>query len=193
MQSLLGAHSFVTPVDIILGAISFLAVGIAFVRSRGRPPSDPRRQQGWPRYVIIWIQYFFGVHALFSGPNYFLHIYPQIEMAHPLAGPLQHYLELTGLFSVVKVIETITGICLVLDIFVPFVLILEMPVSFNIFYLSVFVVADPRTMWTGPRELLFNLILLAAYGGYFLPIFKPRVELNPLWAVRRTGQQKVSS
>jgi hypothetical protein len=89
-----------------------------------------------------------------------------------------------GLFAVIKAIETIVGLCLVFDVFVPVALILEMPVSFNIFYLSVFVVADPRTVWTGPRELIFNLFLLAAYGGYFLPIFKARIEQRPLWEER---------
>ena len=118
---------------------------------------------------------FLGVHALFSGPNYFVHLYPQMQMAHPLAGPLQHYMEATGLFAVVKLIESVVGVCLVMNWYVPAAAILEMPISFNIFYLSVFVVADPRTLWTGPRELLLNLFLIWAYAGWIAPLFKPRI------------------
>jgi predicted neuraminidase len=56
-----------------------------------------------------------------------------------------------------------------------------MPISFNIFYLSVFVVADPRTLWTGPRELLLNAFLILAYGGWMTPIFRARTAPRPLW------------
>jgi len=73
------------------------------------------------------------------------------------------------------------GICLVLNVYVAVAAIIELPITFTIFYLSVFVVADPRTLLTGPRELLLNVFLVWAYGGWMAPILKPRLPLRPLW------------
>jgi hypothetical protein len=180
MVELLSSHSLITPTDLILTAISTLAALAAWFwdRKAGRSP-------GAMRYAVVWVKYFFGVHALLSGANYFIQWHPQMVMEHPLAGPFQHYMTEMGLFAVVKAVETIVALCLIFDVFVPVALLLEMPISVVIFYLSSFVVADPRTMWTGPREVLMNLFLLAAYGGYFLPMLKPRVPQQPLWNLSR--------
>jgi hypothetical protein len=186
-QSLLQAHGIITPLDLIITAIALVAAAVALARDR-HAKTLGRTMPPWSKYLLIWMQYFLGVHALVSGPNYFLHFYPQMQMAHPLAGPFQHYMESVGLFGVVKFVETVVGLCLVFDIFVPAALIFEMPISFSIFYLSVFVVADPRTLWTGPRELIFNLVLLAAYGGWLLPILKPRIRRWPLWTLARPDE-----
>jgi hypothetical protein len=176
VPTVLSAHSIITPLDVLLGLIASLAVALVWYRERGRARADKGL-----RYSVVWARYFLGVHALFSGPNYFVHLYPQMQMAHPLAGPLQHYMEATGLFAVVKLIESVVGVCLVMNWYVPAAAILEMPISFNIFYLSVFVVADPRTLWTGPRELLLNLFLIWAYSGWIAPLFKPRLAPRLLW------------
>ena len=181
VSTVLSAHSIVTPLDGLLLLIASGAVAVAWYRERDRMTAPAPRAGRGTRYAVIWARYFLGVHALFSGPNYFLHIYPQMQMAHPLAGPLQHYMEATGLFAVAKVIESVVGVCLVMNWYVPAAAILEMPVSFNIFWLSVFVVADPRTLWTGPRELLLNVFLIVAYGGWIAPILKPRIAPRPLW------------
>lgn len=167
--------------DAVLLLIACAAVALVWYRDRGRGATSgsPRKPT---RYAVIWVRYFFGFHALYSGPNYFLHLYPQMQMVHPLAGPFQHYMEAVGLFGIVKLIESIVGVCLVLDVFVPLAAIIEMPISFTICWLSVFVVADPRTLWTGPRELLLNAFLVLAYGGWVAPILRPRVAPRPLWA-----------
>jgi riboflavin transporter len=180
-RELLQSHAVITPVDVVLLLIASTAVAVAWYReraSRAAPPKSPSRAI---RYAVIWGRYFFGAHALYSGPNYFLHIYPQMRMVHPLAGPFQHYMEATGLFAIVKLIESVVGVCLVLNVYVPAAAIVELPITFTIFYLSVFVVADPRTLWTGPRELLLNVFLVVAYGGWLAPILKPRLPPRPLW------------
>ena len=188
ITALLESHAIVTPVDVVLLLIASTAVAVAWLRQRGRTPAAESRAGRGTRYAVIWVRYFFGVHALFSGPNYFLHIYPQMQMFHPLAGPFQHYMEAVGLFAIVKVIESVVGVCLVLNLYVPVAAIVEMPITFTICYLSVFVVADPRTLWTGPRELLLNLFLLAAYGGWLAPILKPRIEPYALWNLAPGGK-----
>ncbi len=173
----LSSHSVITPMDVYLAIVAtVMAAGAWLLDAR----SVAGRRDAM-NYVVVWVRYFFGVHMFMSGANYFIHWAPQMEMQHPLAGPFQHYMEVMGLFAVVKAVETICSLCLIFDVFVPAALLLEMPISVNIFYLSNFVVADPRTVWTGPREVFFNLFLLAAYGGYFLPLMKPRIPLRPLW------------
>ncbi|HTY94420.1 MAG TPA: hypothetical protein VMC02_11060 [Steroidobacteraceae bacterium] len=182
IQSLLASHALVTPVDVALTLLASAAVIIAWYRERGLGSSLTARKGRGMRFAVIWARWFLGAHALFSGPNYFLHLYPQAQMVHPLAGPLQHYMEAVGLFGVIKAIESIVGVCLILDVYVPAAAMLEMPVTFTIFYLSVFVVADPRTLWTGPRELILNAFILAAYGGWFADILRPRLSPRPLWS-----------
>jgi hypothetical protein len=173
----MGSHSVVTPFDLYLSAASSLAVAIAWMMDR-RSGEGPRDAMN---YVVVWVRYFFALHALWSGSNYFTGVMPQMQMEHPLAGPFQHYMTEMGLFAVVKAVETLVALCLIFNVFVPLALIMEVPISFNIFYLSNFVVADHRTVWTGPREIGMNLFLLAAYGGYFLPLFKARIPQKPLW------------
>lgn len=180
-RELLESHALITPADVVLLLIASTAVAVAWYRDRAGTGAAAQPPSRATRYAVIWARYFFGAHALYSGPNYFLHIYPQMQMVHPVAGPFQHYLEATGLFAIVKLIESAVGVCLVLDIYVPAAAIVELPITFTIFYLSVFVVADPRTLWTGPRELVLNVFLVAAYGGWMAPILKPRLAPRPLW------------
>jgi hypothetical protein len=176
---LFSSHSVITPMDVGLAIVASLAALVAWGLNR-----RAGRTVGAMAYVVVWVRYFFGVHMLISGGTYFVHPQAQMVMAHPLAGPFQHYMDAMGLFAVVKAIEVAVSLCLIFDLFTPIALVMEMPISFNIFYLSVFVVADPRTLWTGPREVIFNLFLLAAYAGYFLPMLRPRVPQQPLWGPR---------
>jgi hypothetical protein len=180
MAGILASHSVITPLDLMLAAIASVAVIIALIWNR-----RSGRKADVMDYVVIWARYFFGVHMFMSGANYFIHWAPQMEMQHPLAGPFQHYMEVMGLFAVIKAVETAVSLCLIFGVFVPAALIMEVPISFNIFYLSVFVVADPRTMWTGPREIFLNLFLLAAYFGWLKPLLNPRLPTRPIW--RREG------
>ncbi len=187
----LSSHAIVTPVDGVLALIATAATLAAAYRERQHPRAAPLPGPA-TRYAVIWARWFLGAHALYSGPNYFLHFYPQMEMAHPLAGPLQHYMEAVGLFGIVKAIESVVGVCLVLDLYVPAAAMIEMPISFSIFYLSVFVVGDPRTLWTGPRELLLNLFLVAAYAGWISPLLSPRIAPRPLWSAGAPGKATVA-
>ena len=145
---------------------------------------DRRRssnERGAVGYFVLWIQYFFGIHALFSGLVYFLHPSAQPVMGNPIAAQFQASLQSAGLFTIVKYIEVIVGICLVSNKFVPLAAIFEMPISVMIFYMSIFVDLDDRTVWTGPKELLSNVIILTAYFGYFRPIFAPSLDWRPIW------------
>jgi hypothetical protein len=171
-------HSVITALDVEYTVLALFAVGVFWFLDR----RDGRNaERGVIGYAVIWLQYFFGVHAFISGATYFVSPEQQMIMENDLAGPLQYSLDATGLFAVVKVIETVVGACLILNIFVPIAAIFEMPISVIIFYLSVFIVADHRTIWTGPKELIANGVLLLAYWGYFRPLFAPYLRWRPVW------------
>ena len=137
--------------------------------------------KAWPRYGVIFVQYFFGAHSLLSGSNHFLHFVPEPSPTNPLTAPFMMAISNMGLFDVVKVIETVVGLCLVFNVWVPLAAIAEMPVTVIIWYVSVVLSHQPRPNYTGWRELLMNGILLAAYGRYLLPLLNPRLPLREIW------------
>jgi riboflavin transporter len=132
-------------------------------------------------YIVLWVRIFFGMHSVLSGANYFLDgaLTPLPKVEHPLAGPWMDSMTAMGLFGVVKFVETLTGICLLANRFVP--LVAELPVSFNIFFMSVLIVHSDRSAYTGTRELVFNLFLMAAYSGYYSSMLSQKTTQSPLW------------
>lgn len=144
-----------------------------------------RRLSGWSKYAVIFVQYFFGAHALLSGANHFLHVLPEPLPVHPLAGPFMSAMANMGLYDLVKAVECLVGACLLLNLWVPLAAVLEMPITVVIWYLSVVTVHTPRPTYTGWRELIFNAILIAAYAGYFLPLMQPRLPRRELWNIGR--------
>ncbi len=133
------------------------------------------------RYLVLWVRIAFGVHALISGANYFLNVLPQPPIGASAAGPFVVEMDRIGLYALIKVVETVVAICLLADVFVPVALIVELPITISIFYLSVVVVGHGRPVYTGWRELFYNGFLLLAYGGCYLPIIRIRAKVQPLW------------
>ena len=133
------------------------------------------------RYLILWVQMAFGLHSLISGLNYFLEFLPLPQVMHPVAGPFVNAMETMGLFALIKVVEVLVGLALISNRFVPLALLAELPTSITIAWMSVIVVHSSRSVYTGSKEILFNLFLLAAYAGYFAPLFRPRAAQRPLW------------
>ncbi|MBL8552482.1 MAG: hypothetical protein JNJ73_21020 [Hyphomonadaceae bacterium] len=176
----LDMRSVITVRDVGWALFGLGAVAV-FWQIDKRKGAEAVARRGALGYFVIWLQYFFGIHALFSGANYFLNPERQMVLTHELTGPFQAALDALGLFAVVKVIETVVGLCLILNIFVPLAAIFEMPVSVVIFYLSVIVDPDQRSIWTGSKELIINVVLLLAYFGYFRPIFRLKLEWRPIW------------
>lgn len=135
---------------------------------------------GWFSYVILWLRMAFGVHALVSGVNYFYPFLPLPVGTSPI-GPFIGEMIATGMYDGIKIIEILVGICLILNRFVPLALILEFPISYSIFHLSVFVDGGDRQMFTGPRELFYNGFLMVVYAGYYVQMLKMNASSAPLW------------
>jgi len=135
------------------------------------------------KYLILAARYFFGGHALISGANHYLTVIPDIFPKDPeIAARFIQVLLDSHLYDVVKIIEILTGLSLITGWCMPVMLMLEMPVTVIICYLSLFMAPTPRSVFSGIREVFLNLFLLSAYWGYLKPlILQWRPALRPLW------------
>jgi uncharacterized membrane protein YphA (DoxX/SURF4 family) len=126
----------------------------------------------------------FGAHSLISGLNHFVPIFDIGGGGDPALspiGPFMGELIATGIYDVVKLVELAVGICLLAGRFVPLAALVELPISIVIAWLCFFVDGTPNIVFSGAREIGFNLIILAFYGRYFLPLLNPWAKRAPIW------------
>lgn len=145
-------------------------------------------QAGWPAYVILWVRIAFGAHSLLSGINYFYPLVPLPALVVSPAGTFIAEMDNVGLYYFIKVVEVLVGIALLTNRFVPLALIAELPTSVSIFYLNTFVDAQPRQLFTGPRELAMNGVLILAYWPYFRAMLAYHAHYAPIWRRGRTAE-----
>lgn len=126
-------------------------------------------------YFVLWLRSFYGAHLLYSSLRFFVEFEPQPQVPG-LGGEFVQVLTQMGLFPLIKGLEGIVGVCLIADLFVPLVLLLELPVSVNIFYLNFIVVGTPRQLFSGPQEIILNLLLIAAYSSSYRALLVPRAR-----------------
>ncbi len=141
-------------------------------------------QIDWTRYALLWVRMAFGAHSLISGLNHFVPIFDIGGGGDPALspiGPFMGQLIEIGLYDLVKVIEMTVGICLLANRFVPLAAAIELPISVIIAYLCFFVDGSPNIVFSGAREIGFNLFILACYADYFLPLVTPKAKMRPLW------------
>lgn len=137
---------------------------------------DPNRTNA--DHIADAVRIYWGLHLIWSSWRYWgADTIPPIP--HPIGGPFMESLEAMGLYPGIKAMEGIVGIMLVINRWVPLMLVLEMPTSFNIFYLNVFITAAPRQLLTGPLELGANLLLLLLYFRYYKPFLAMRAYAAP--------------
>jgi riboflavin transporter len=142
-------------------------------------------KEGFVFYATTWLRIFFGAHLLYSSLRYFVGFETMAPIPHPVAGPFVASLTETGIYHAVKTIELVTGLMIFFNVFVPMALVIEMPISVVIFILNFIIVASGRQLFSGPQEVVLNGLLLALYGRYYAPMFKPIAPPRPLWAIRR--------
>jgi hypothetical protein len=131
------------------------------------------------KYVILWFRMFFGIHLLFSTLRHYMTDW-QAEIPGA-GGRFVNSLMEMGLYEMVKGIEGVVGLCLVLNLFVPLVLVVELPISFIIFYLNFIIVGTGYQLFTGPQEIFLNCLLMVFYGGYYVSMLQRSAPPKPLW------------
>ena len=143
----------------------------------------------WAAYGVLWVRIAFGSHALITGLNYFIPLFPLGSGPGPSPnGAFQDEMTRIGLYEFVKVIEVLVGLCLLANRFVALAALVEMPITIAIGYLCIFVDGSPGIVFSGIREIFFNSVLLAAYSNYFLPLLDWRSKYSPIWAPRPRGK-----
>jgi len=136
---------------------------------------------GWHAYAILWVRIAFGAHALLSGINYFYPLVPPAPVNLSPAGPFVAQMDAVGLYALIKIVEVVVGLLLLANVYVPAALVLEMPTTMSIFFLNTFVDSSPRQLYTGPKELIMNGILILGYWAYFRALTTARAEYTPIW------------
>jgi hypothetical protein len=137
---------------------------------------DPKRTQA--DHITDLLRIYWGLHLIWSSSRYWF-AGGQPAIPHPIGGPFIDSLIAMGLFPGIKAMEGVIGIFLVANRFVPLALVLEVPTSFTIFYLNVFITGAPRQLLTGPLELGANCALLLCYFRYYQPFLAAKAYAAP--------------
>ena len=137
---------------------------------------DPRRTTA--DHVTDALRIYYGLHLIWSSSRYWF-AGGQPSIPDPIGGPFIDSLQAMGLFPGIKAMEGLLGIMLLANRFVPLMLVLEVPTSFTIFYLNVFITGAPRQLITGPVELGVNCVLMLCYFRYYQHFLIPRAYAAP--------------
>ncbi len=143
------------------------------------------------RYFFLLLQVYLGAFNFASGLNYFAGAWLQPVPADPVGSAYMHVTLHLGLFQLAKVIETLAGFCLIADIFVPLALVVLFPITVNVLVMDTFFATLAHVKVSGARNFVFHVLLLAAYGRYYLGMLKPSVAISPLW--RRSRVHSISA
>ena len=134
-----------------------------------------RKPASW--YVTTVARVLLGLIFLVFGLNGFLHFLP---MGKPpeAAGAFFGALFKTGyMIPLIFATQTIVGVLLLLNVFVPLALALIAPVIVNIVLLHIFLA--PSGLPIACVVLLLELYLAWAYRGAFAPMLAPRAKSGP--------------
>ena len=143
------------------------------------------------KYVILWFRIFYGTHLLYSSLRHYLTDFN--AFVPDMGGRFVNALVETGIYEIVKAMEGVVGLCLILNLFVPLVLVIEFPFSVVIFWLNFVIVATPRQLYTGPQEIFLNGILILFYFGYYRDMLRARVQPAPIWEFTKAADTRVFS
>jgi uncharacterized membrane protein YphA (DoxX/SURF4 family) len=124
--------------------------------------------------VVYAMQFFFGGWFLVHGLNHWLEFFPRPSGSSPISHELIAALNHSGLLSVVKIIEIITGVLLLANRFVPLAVVAAFPVALSIAHLNLVANHDLTSMIVG--VVIMPLLCLIALGH--LDKFVPMLVMN---------------
>ena len=129
------------------------------------------------KYPIWFVRLVFGAWMVPAGLNHFYPLFPQPMGSQPLSHELIVALLDSNLFTIVKAVELIAGVCVLTGFYTPLALVMCMPVSFCVFYWD-----TPLEGWTsgashfGESVLLCNVLLCLAHIKSYRSMFAWRAK-----------------
>ena len=129
------------------------------------------------KYVILWFRIFYGVHLLYSSLRHYLTTWSVV-----IPGPGGRFvaaLNEVGVYQIVKAIEGVVGLCLVFNLFVPLVLVIEFPISVIIFILGMTSRKNSTIKIVRMTFIIFNAAINGAIEEHRLRI-KWRSHAQPM-------------
>ncbi len=126
------------------------------------------------KWLVYAAQFFFGGWFLVHGLNHWMHFFTQPPGSSPISHELISALIDSGLFTVVKGLEVLTGIMLLANRFVPLAIVLAFPVAISIAYLDL--IANPDLFGTVTAVVIMTLISVMALGH--LDKYLPMLRMN---------------
>lgn len=124
------------------------------------------------KYAVWFVRLVFAAWMIPAGFNQFYPIFPQPMGNQPLSTEMITALLDSGLFTLVKAAELLTGLLLLTGFYPRLALVLCAPVSFCVWYYDV-----PLEGWSsgaaryGWAVLGCNVVLLGAYFSGYRPMF----------------------
>ncbi|MFZ9584603.1 MAG: hypothetical protein ACO280_06555 [Pseudohongiellaceae bacterium] len=120
------------------------------------------------KYAVWFVRLVFAAWMIPAGLNHFIPLFPQPMGTQPLSQELIRALLDSGLFDLVKAVELVAGVGVLIGWYTPLMLVICLPVSFNVFYWDA-----PLEGW-GSRAALFGyatflcnaLLCLAWFRSY---------------------------
>ena len=128
------------------------------------------------KYPIWFVRLIFGAWMVPAGLNHFLPLFPQPQ-GRGLSGEVFQALFDSHLFDIVKAVELLAGLSVLTGVYTPLMLVVCMPVSFNVFWWD-----NPLSGWGTPANpygqavLGCNLILCLAYWKSYRSMFTLRAR-----------------
>ena len=127
------------------------------------------------KYAVWFVRLLFAAWFIPAGLNHFVPLFPQPMGGHTLGHELIVALLDSHLFDIVKAVELIAGISVLTGIYTPLVLLMCMPVSFNVFYWDMPLEGqgNPLNLGAiyGEAVLLCNVLLCLAYIKSYRAMF----------------------
>ena len=131
------------------------------------------------RYLVWMLRLGYAAWLVPAGLNHFYPLFPQPLGNQPESTALIVALIDSGLFALVKAVELFAGLCLLCGWRVPLALVLQLPVSFNVWYRDVPLQGwDSVSAYYGWAVLGANVLLMAAYWRSYGPLLAPRASLQ---------------
>lgn len=133
--------------------------------------TDDRTGGGGFRTLVYFAQFFFGGWFVLHGLNHWMHFFPQPPGSSPLAAELIGALIHSGLFTLVKAMEVVTGLMMLVNRLVPLAIVLATPIGISIAFMDHTANPDWYGTLTAATIMLFLAIMALGHVRSFLPLF----------------------